>query len=284
MFGPKVQLGKFETKVGFCLPNAVAVQGPTINVKKFENNIILPNTDLFFTPDEIAGMAAWWDASDTSTITHVSGAVSQWDDKSGLGNHVVQGVSANQPITGSSTVNGKNVLDFVGGSNATASWLQKTGMSNPNIQEFFFVITVDSTQANGGCCQGLLGNDADQENIRLESAGNHRFRYNNDTTIPGAPGDNNDFGAGDGQWNPDGITGSVLADLLLPDDVATRVHCTRGNNATQLFNSLRIGGDKVGGGRYMTMKLAELIAYDVTLSAASRTAVRDYLKSKWGVA
>jgi len=46
MFGPKVQLGKFETKVGFCLPNAPAVSGPSVLVEKFENKITIPNTDV----------------------------------------------------------------------------------------------------------------------------------------------------------------------------------------------------------------------------------------------
>ena len=46
MFGPKVTLGKFETKVGFCLPNAPAVSGPTVDVKKFENEITIPNTEI----------------------------------------------------------------------------------------------------------------------------------------------------------------------------------------------------------------------------------------------
>ena len=42
-------------------------------------------------PDNIL----WLDASDSSTITEVSGAVSQWDDKSGNGNHVSQGTMSN---------------------------------------------------------------------------------------------------------------------------------------------------------------------------------------------
>ena len=32
--------------------------------------------------------AAWFDASDSGSITESGGAVSQWNDKSGVGNHV----------------------------------------------------------------------------------------------------------------------------------------------------------------------------------------------------
>jgi len=56
----------------------------------------------------------WLDASDTSTITEVGGAVSQWDDKSGNGNDVAQGTAAAQPTSGTRTINSLNVLDFDG--------------------------------------------------------------------------------------------------------------------------------------------------------------------------
>jgi hypothetical protein len=56
----------------------------------------------------------WLDASDTSTITEVGGAVSQWDDKSGNGNNVTQGTAANQPTSGTRTINSLNVIDFDG--------------------------------------------------------------------------------------------------------------------------------------------------------------------------
>ena len=52
----------------------------------------------------------WFDASDTNSITESSGSVSQWDDKSGNGNHATQGTSTNQPTTGNETLNGLNVI------------------------------------------------------------------------------------------------------------------------------------------------------------------------------
>jgi hypothetical protein len=57
----------------------------------------------------------WLDASDTATITESSGAVSQWDDKSGNGFNVIQATGANQPTTGVATLNNKNVIQFDGG-------------------------------------------------------------------------------------------------------------------------------------------------------------------------
>ena len=67
-----------------------------------------------FVPTDIAGLVAWYDASDAGSITESSGAVSQWDDLSGNGYHLTQSTGSLQPTTGTRTQNGLNVLDFAG--------------------------------------------------------------------------------------------------------------------------------------------------------------------------
>ena len=52
-----------------------------------------------FSPSELSNMKLWLDAADASTITHSSNAVSQWNDKSGNGNHAIQSTSDNRPTT-----------------------------------------------------------------------------------------------------------------------------------------------------------------------------------------
>jgi len=94
----------------------------------------------------------WLDASDTTTITESSGSVSQWNDKSGNDFHVSQGTSANQPVTGTRTINGLNVLDFnVGTSNvltrATASQLVDSATGGFTA---FAVWQADTTSGIGG--------------------------------------------------------------------------------------------------------------------------------------
>ncbi len=49
-----------------------------------------------WTPAQLNDLVGWWDASDTTTITEVTG-VSNWADKSGNGNDFVQAVGADQP-------------------------------------------------------------------------------------------------------------------------------------------------------------------------------------------
>ena len=56
----------------------------------------------------------WLDASDATTIIATGGNVSQWNDKSGSGYHLVQPTGTRLPRTGSRTINGLNALDFDG--------------------------------------------------------------------------------------------------------------------------------------------------------------------------
>lgn len=73
---------------------------------------INPHTFLW-TPSVIT-TEGWYDCSDTDTITDSSGDVSQLDDKSGNAEHLVQATGADQPETGTRTLNGLNVLDCDG--------------------------------------------------------------------------------------------------------------------------------------------------------------------------
>lgn len=50
-----------------------------------------------WTPGSLADLVSWYDASDNSTITHVGGSVSQWDDKSGNAYHLSQPTGSAQP-------------------------------------------------------------------------------------------------------------------------------------------------------------------------------------------
>lgn len=57
----------------------------------------------------------WYDAADSSTITLVSGAVSQWNDKSGFNRHISQpSVPTGRPLVTTAALNGLNVITFDG--------------------------------------------------------------------------------------------------------------------------------------------------------------------------
>jgi hypothetical protein len=63
-----------------------------------------------------SNLVAWYDASDAASITHVAGAVSQWNDKSGNDYHVTQGTAANKPTYSATGLGGSQPsLSFDGG-------------------------------------------------------------------------------------------------------------------------------------------------------------------------
>lgn len=68
-----------------------------------------------FRPDHVNNLVLWVDGEDESTITK-DGAnkVSQWDDKSGIANHLIQGISSEQPLYVASGINSKGILRFDG--------------------------------------------------------------------------------------------------------------------------------------------------------------------------
>nr|BDD44693.1 hypothetical protein 23 [Legionellales bacterium] len=66
-----------------------------------------------WTPSRIT-TTLWLDGAHDATITDSGGSVSQWDDKSGNSNNMSQGTGAEQPVTNSETINGKNAILFDG--------------------------------------------------------------------------------------------------------------------------------------------------------------------------
>ena len=76
-----------------------------------------------FSPASIAGLTAWWDASDSSTLfdadtggssTAADGEVGRVEDKSGASRHLIESTSANRPVRKTGIQNSLDVLRFDG--------------------------------------------------------------------------------------------------------------------------------------------------------------------------
>jgi hypothetical protein len=97
--------------------------------------------------------ALWLDAADASTITESSGAVSQWNDKSGTGNHAVNATPASQPRYQATGFNGLPALSF----DATGGFL---GISSPvelASNADFFYAAVFQMRSNAGIWRMVMG-------------------------------------------------------------------------------------------------------------------------------
>jgi hypothetical protein len=70
---------------------------------------------VLWTPTQInSQLAAWFDASDVSTLTDVSGAASQWNDKGPSARIASQSTAGWRPAIASNAINGLTALSFDG--------------------------------------------------------------------------------------------------------------------------------------------------------------------------
>lgn len=94
------------------------------------------------------GLAAWFDASVTSSVTTVSGAVSQWDDLSGNANHATQATAGNRP---------DSVTDGVQFTRANSDRMVVSNLNNATPRCYGVVITRSSNLVD----QAIVGGTAD---------------------------------------------------------------------------------------------------------------------------
>jgi len=100
-----------------------------------------------FSPASIANLKAWYDASDTATITVSGTAVTQWNDKSANGYNLTQGTAGKRPLSGTRTQNGLNAVDFDGSDDVVvaASAADWAFLNNTGGSTYFFTIFADTS-------------------------------------------------------------------------------------------------------------------------------------------
>lgn len=80
---------------------------------------LIPIPSGSFTPADLSQLYEWYDSGDTSTISLSSGFVTKMNDKSDNNFNLTPAVLG--PASGSSTINGLNVLDFVEAANGSST-------------------------------------------------------------------------------------------------------------------------------------------------------------------
>ena len=251
-----------------------------------------------FTPLELSP-TLWLDASDTSTITEVGGAVSQWDDKSGNGYDVSQATAAYQPTTGS-TLNGLNVIEFATDYLAAASAADWKFLSDGSTTHSFVVCDVNAG-ADGGLHVVFSTGAAVSPTLTSYSV------FWRDTG-----GVNVDVVA---NAVTDGVAGTISVTnytaintlpLSTPSIIHTRCDPDNATAADRSVISVNQGTDQknnvgtaapssanpsqplgigysAGSPNYWYGKIAEVIIFDRDLTADQINATEQYLADKWGI-
>jgi hypothetical protein len=230
-----------------------------------------------FNPRQIAGLADWWDAADSSTVTLNGTTVSSWANK-GTGPALAQGIAGAQPTYTTAGVNGRNVLTFDGGdvlaATATYSTLTTTVLA---------VVRENSAVGFSGIFSFHASTGSDNGNanaVLLETSGNDFF-LRLERNLPRA-----DYsGAGLLPLSVVSASGSSSG-LVLRTNGVTRQNQT-GNTTGGTSTGILIGGRFLSGAVSASfranMTLCEMLHYTAALSDADIARIERYLGQKWGI-
>jgi len=99
-----------------------------------------------------SNLVAWFDAQDAASITQSSGAVSQWNDKSGNGNHLTQATAGKKPTYSATGLGGAQPsVSFDGGDVLATAGTVAMGVSS------FTALAVCRISASGGASSRVVG-------------------------------------------------------------------------------------------------------------------------------
>lgn len=263
-----------------------------------------------WTPKSVSGLAAWYDASDSTTLTIATG-VSQWRDKSGNGRTLRQSTGNNQPLSTSRTLNGRTVLDF-DGTNDVLSYVDGSAVPiydinifTPRATSIFGVVATDTT----GSVRDVLGLQRTGKNSN--DTGVYVRRH---TNLSGSI----EFAAGAGdstsndQSSKNNIRGfantstsAMVVSVTLSASASTYEAQLNGTtqSLTLRYGSLGISGFMQEGSGNHTLDIGttrnasnalsstsywdgiigEILIYTRAVTSAERTTITRYLGSKWGI-
>jgi hypothetical protein len=227
-----------------------------------------------FVPTDIAGCAAWWDASDTATITAAPTDVTAMSDKSGNGRTLTNNGGLG-PETGTLTVNGRNVLKYISASSrqlGRASFIY--GLGDCTI----FVVAKDD---NGNCTFIGEGRSSNTNGMYIVAdvitTKVSRFYHETDAGATLFDRSGTSVATGLRLTVVDTTTNAKITDS---GGGSSNVNYTRGT-----FTPDRLGigcRRRTGSDAFINGWIAEIIIYDTALSAGNITLVETYLNTKWG--
>ena len=230
-----------------------------------DNKWIKPNEQLIYdpwTPDQLgAALEQWQDASDAATITHSSGSVSNWADKSGNGYDLEQPTGSKQP-----TWDEVDTITVLGsGGNGFQQSGTATGVYNHSVMNLFYV-----------------NNCSDNAYIFVWGSPSH-FGFCGQDGSTGFPTSN--FGASPELW-VDGVE----------EIISTRddVHTATGQGVDQIVQEI---GDTTAASwqgvlwmNYtdtatfdMATTVKEIVVVSGAMSVSDRQKMEGYLAHKWGL-
>ena len=232
----------------------------------------------YTSPLDFEALAAWYDAADTDTITDAgSGAVSEWNDKSGNSKHLTQGTAGSRPTTGTTTIGGLNSLLF-----------GVDFMTNASITLGAFTVFAVTSHVGAGTTQILwehsansASNDGAYTNANLDATVNVR----RGGTRSAKNAASNWLGASAAisvhYWS-----GTHAAHAVRKNGAPVSISSTGGHESdagtAEVTAALSVGA-RSGGSLPYAGRLGELVFVNAALSTAQIQAEEARLAAKWGI-
>ena len=214
-------------------------------------------------PTEIT-TALWLDAEDTSTITLNGATVSQWADKSGNGRNAVQATAANQPTTGTRTINSRNALDFDGADDR----LTNTTLFVPQPHSVFGVVQDD---ISSGFRVWWTGDSNAARALIYNTSANERVLWAGVSNVANGTATNNpelwgaEFNGASSKLYINGTGGAA------------------GNSGPNSINGYWVGAENSSPSNKWNGLIGEVIVVGSVLSTDNRQKLEGYLAWKWGL-
>ena len=222
-------------------------------------------------PTSISSCVLWLDAADTSKITASGGVVSSWQDKSGNSNHAS---GANGPLSGNSTISGKNVLTFDGSNDQLSI---PTIIPAPQTTGFTVFVVAFPTNPivgtrgflDGGAAAGQRVYMRVQTGQVIAAIGNQgvaTITVNGTTSAPFVSDVRHVPVSGATTLAVNGTTSSVFNPLF-----------------TGSVGAMALGVQTTASTPFFAGHIAECVIYNRALSDSERLTIRQYLATKWGI-
>lgn len=244
-----------------------------------------------FSPTDISGLSAWFDAddprtlfSDTSGTTRATtdgNSVALWVDKSGNGRNASQSTANKCPLLKTSVINNRNVIRG-DGSNDTLS------LSRAVADDFSIFVLFQTTQSyfrnsstqwyeGAGLFDSEVGNVVNDYGLSMYQGYPRAGTGNPDTSITDPTTRNN--------GSPNLVCFTRLKSTGALNLYSNGIPVASGTGTTASLTSPTVNylmstADSYG---YMNGDVAEVLVYNSVLSAANRIKVEQYLQNKWGV-
>jgi hypothetical protein len=247
-----------------------------------------------FSPLDLPNLKAWYDASDTSSISVTSTKVTQWNDKSGNAYHLTQGTDAYRPNSGTRTVNSLNAIDY----NTNTDTLAASTASNWKFMNdatgatTFVVMKLDTTPSADpyytlttrggslGAGPGFLNSTTTANKyFHAINANGSNIVLNTSTSTVGTS-----TVCMTTLSDPNNGTAANKSDIRKNAGSAEKNNVTTG--AVQDANpaqALRVGDYEIGGLFSPDGLVCEIVICSGLLGASDITETQDYLIAKWGI-